>query len=510
MKQFTLVLLLASLALGLHPGPCLSQEFDPTVDGWHFENFGTDDLSWDIFRRTYSGVSQAEDCVSAALDCAFYEIFTQCAGPGNCGGMSLLALALYKHGGYLGYCSPACFYAGGTDGPDRDDLAEAINAMQARQFSAPGILNFLDICDAGDMNNAERAYNDVKAALAKGDYPVLSIATDYIGGSAHTVIPYRVEESGGQKRMFIWDSNFPSDDHPSRYLPTSTNQILTINGPTNWSYAGQTTYSGAAGGGWCFCVPMSIVMSKHRHPLQTDLILNQLSLMFISGMGSVSQVEDAQGRRLYRTAADVHTSRSEFEDNPAARLPGFARWPWFGQTRDDMPELYVGRRRGGGGDLTITMHGESYGLRLLTSDCILEVECQSTTTARDVIRVSRKVGEPQTLSFSTHAPSRRVKIRQLWTGVRPSDWKRYEIANLLVTEAAPVEIAAFAVEGAVEVICDEGAVEFDLILERGLGGELTRREVGRLTAPAGERLRIMPENWQRLEGTEVRQTRRAR
>ena len=80
----------------------ITSEFDPARDGWYFENWGEDshfidssDFSWDLFRQSYQGINPAHDCVEAPLDCAFYELFKNCAGQGNCGGMSILGLALF-------------------------------------------------------------------------------------------------------------------------------------------------------------------------------------------------------------------------------------------------------------------------------------------------------------------------------------------------------------------------------------------------------------------------------
>ena len=112
-------------------------QFDPQHDGWQFENWREDspdlgDLSWDLYRRTYLAINPSNDPVAAPLDVAFYQVFKGCAGGGNCGGMSMLALAMFKHGGFMGWCSPPDFYlpANMADHkrPARTDLHEAIGA----------------------------------------------------------------------------------------------------------------------------------------------------------------------------------------------------------------------------------------------------------------------------------------------------------------------------------------------------------------------------------------------
>ena len=53
--------------------------------------------------------------------------------------------------------------------------------MQARQFSAPGIQNFLDIVKAGQLNDGVAAWQRVKSGLDSGDYCMVSLATGLFG-----------------------------------------------------------------------------------------------------------------------------------------------------------------------------------------------------------------------------------------------------------------------------------------------------------------------------------------
>ena len=60
--------------------------------------------------------------------------------------------------------------------PASADLHEAINIMQARQFSAPGIRNFLDVVKAGQLNDGVAAWNRIRSGLGSGDYCMLSLS----------------------------------------------------------------------------------------------------------------------------------------------------------------------------------------------------------------------------------------------------------------------------------------------------------------------------------------------
>ena len=233
-KKHLIIMLTAGVLLlsGLFSMDLAGQRpFDPAKDGWSFGNKGQALDSWDLFRRAYIGVSSKKDCVSVPLDCAFYELFKVSGEKGVCGGMSFLALAMLKYGGYMGYCYPPDIFTGGKNGPpDRKDLYDAISIIQSRQFSARGIRHFLDIVDAGKLNDPIAAFKDVREAMAKNDYPVLSISKDIVSDGAHIVIPYKTEENKSlkTKTLYIWDCNFPYKHNKSDYSAGSSKNKMVI------------------------------------------------------------------------------------------------------------------------------------------------------------------------------------------------------------------------------------------------------------------------------------------
>lgn len=483
-------------------------EFDPAVDGWYFENFGTEELTWDLFRRAYLGIYPTQDCEEAPLDCLFFDIFKICAAPGNCGGMSLLALSLYKYGGYLGFCSPANFYTG-EEGPDRDDLRQALNIMQARQFSASGLNHFLEISDAGNLNDAENAYEDIKEALASGDYPVLTIANNYLAEAAHTVIPYKVEEDPitGNKLIYIWDSNFPYDDAPDDYSPTSTNNKMVISGPTSWTYR---DYSGS-GGGWCFAIPMSVYVEKSRHPLAVDIIIDSLMTIFITGTGStISQITDDEGHRLFKTDAETHTFRSDLEDNPSKKLKGIIRWPWYAQVvkmkaKYKIPgELYFMRPRLGKlSALNISLSGTNYKAIISLAGSVIQLNSSSSSRTRDTLRVSGMATGTQSLEIKTPGKKRKFEIKLLRTGTKGKDWRSFIVKNLNISRDIPVTVTAVGDLEGVLVSSLDKKVSFELDIQQRLKHKTARRSAGKLSTSPGKVLRVAPKDWRNLKKTEL-------
>ena len=370
-------------------------EFDPTRDGWFFDNWNeTTDFDWDLYRRTYLAINPTDDVIEAPLDVAFYQIFKSCAANGNCGGMSMLGLALYKYGGYMGYCSPASFYTGGVNGPDRTDLHQAINVMQGRQFSAPGIRNFLDVVKAGQLNDGVAAWNSIQSGLGSGDYCMLSLANGLFGTAAHTVIPFRADTSGSALVLHVWDPDRPYNTH-AEYYDGDYNKIV-ITGPTDWTYdqnaaglySDGVLYSGSMNG-WFFPIPISLEIHKGPQPISAGFALTGLTTLFVSGVGAaVTQIEDDQGRRLY-TSDRLHRSRGDLETSTARRLPGVVPWPWRGRAGDDLPgELFFLQRPPGSSPLTVSVRGGEYQIKHLSSSHLSEVTA------------GRRGAQPRTVSAS--------------------------------------------------------------------------------------------------------------
>jgi hypothetical protein len=496
----------------------IGDQFDPATHGWFFNNWGEPaTLSWDLFRRTYLAINPTQDLIGAPLDCAFFEIFKKCADGGNCGGISLLGLALFKYGGFMGFCSPASFYTG-TTMPDRLDLHAAINIMQARQFSAPGIQNFLDVSHAGQLNDGEAAFARIKSGLASGDYAVLSLATGIAGDFAHTVIPFRADETTtGTKVLHVWDPNFPFDDFPSYY--TGDHNKVIITSPTTWMYdqtagglfPGGTLYTGTGPmGGWCFAIPMSLELHKARHPFSPGFILTSLTTLFVSGSGAaVTQIEDDTGRRFY-SSNRVHRHRTAIETDRATRLQGVVKWPWFATGTDGEPpgELFFLQRPPGSPALTVTVRGEQYSLVKAQAGNLLEVQAASSASSRDTVRVEDFTGDAQALELHTDGAKRRFDVHQLRADGTAGDWRSVHITDAHV-DKADLRIQTRGRLDAVEVSSLHGSNEFDAELRNYRAKTLAKAGAGRHRVAAGAAVRLAPRDWNALGDTPVESRTRA-
>ena len=502
----------------------IADEFDPATNGWFFQNWDDASLSWELYRRAYLAINPTQDPVEAPLDCAFYEVFKILAEHGNCGGMSMLGLALYKYGGFMGFCGPASFYTGDVAGaistpqgakfagPDSADLHAAINVMQGRQFGAAGVQNFLDVAAAGHLNDAEAACARIESGLASGDYAMLSIATSLTGGDAHTVIPYQVEEpTPGTRVIHVWDPDRPYEVFKDYY--DQGHNTITVTSPTSWKYdqtAGGTitgitgtVYDGSTGA-WCFSIPISLELHKGRQPFSVGFAATALMTIFLSGTGaSVTQIEDDSGRRFYRSNR-MHRDISEIETDDERRLEGVARWLWFGAAKHGEPpgEVFFVQRSAGSPPLTVTVRGASYRLLHSQPGHLLEVETRSRAESRDRFRIEGFAGNSQALEIHTDGERRPFEIHQLRAENAAGDWRSIRIRNAHVTKA-DLRVQTHGRLDAVEVSSRKEKKAFDLEFRQYHSKKLASRSAASQRVGAGKAIRLAPADWNALKKTDI-------
>lgn len=524
MNKIHTVVICLFLLINLTPAYSQKDDFDPSEDGWYFKNFSTssDKLTYDLFQRTYLGVNPNK--YADPLDASFYEVFKVSSNKGNCGGMALLALALYKYGGYMGYCSPPCFYRGdlGTSGkkakgPDNKDLYKVINIMQARQFSSKGISNILDLGDSGNINNAEMAFKQVKEALARGDYPLLVIADNAVGNRAHTIIAYKVEEyttGTYRKRIFVWDSNYPFNNDTTFYDESNPRNIVKIDDIYVWKYepnpkdASKSYICDKFDAAWCYCQPMSNILVKSRHPFNLDVIQSEIKSLVVTGSaGSVSQISDNEGHAYFKPGTN------NLETDPNKKLKGVIKWPWFDQrtagsgadTGDAPPELYFMRgSTGQKSGLNIAVRGQKYEAVFVVAQNMIRINCDAASKANDVFSLADVATATQSLTILTTGKQRNFQVNQLRVDRTANEWRSIDVKNLKVSEEVPVQINVLDNFEEVSVASREKTVNFDLDIQQFREGKVTTRNVGKLSTTPGQLLRIQPENWKKLEHTQIK------
>lgn len=293
------------------------------------------------------------------------------------------------------------------------------------------------------MNNAEAAYARIEEGLGSNNYCVLSVANGIFGDSAHTLIPYNCYTSGGTKYLELWDSNFPADDNPGHY--GGANCRMVINSPTDWEYfpnpaaADPSPYPYRGSNmGWCFAIPMSLILIKDRHPMTLDMVFDALQTVFISGNGAaISQISDEEGHSFYKTEKSVHLERGDIETDPSRRLNGVLRWPWFNLSGGTPPgELFFIRGAASRSPLKFTVSGQDYAFTHFKGRTLVALEGHARKRLKDTIRITSTPHDlRQTVEVHSTTGARVLNLRALRTDDVRGDWKMVEIKDARVDKA---------------------------------------------------------------------------
>jgi hypothetical protein len=223
--------------------------------------------------------------------------------------------------------------------------------------------------------------------------------------------------------------------------------------------------------------------------------------IFVSGNGAaVTQIEDANGRRLYTADRARPTA---LETDPDRRLRGVAPWPWVGGVSNDRPgELFFVERPAGSPPLTVSVRGEDYRLMHLSSGHLTEVVASPTASVKDRIRVGGSPYDDQTVEVSTGARRRLFDIHHLRQGTE--GWRSVRVGNAVVTDDR-LRVDVPASFETVEVSGTTSRRSVDVEFRQGTDGKVARRNVAGQRVPAGKTVRLGPSDWDRLSRGKVDQ-----
>ena len=308
------------------------------LNGWDFCNWKAGQATWEIFRRTFIGVRDDDP-----MDVAHWELYEpNISDKAHCFGMCLLSLAILKEEGHLGFCKPVHIYDGDAglskpfSGPTNPDLADAILMMNGHQFGHKMINWMAERIMSGDFKNARVAYDDVEYYLSTGDLPIISIINKPKEG--HAMVPYRCEEiSSSEWRIYVYDPNRPYRVYKDYYdLDSNYIEIIAISGGYEWSFMrdegrwpGQPVWTGnsLSGLSFIFAYPYSEVLQPQRNPFELGAVLEDLNEVFVAGSGSIVQMSNDKGERLYASETDHYPGIAELETDHLRRMYSVMAFP---------------------------------------------------------------------------------------------------------------------------------------------------------------------------------------
>ena len=220
------------------PASCTFEGFDPSVDGFGFENWGEPGALGATEMVALFG--RDEVCANGgSADCALYPAAQQwvdqvneAMSGGHCEGMAVLSRLIHDGGANLADFDPA---AGSTFDLSRENpaVSRAIEYWWATQMVQP-------------VQEAYQSYqklepSEIAARLAEG----LGSGAGYTLGiyssqGGHAVTPIAVTDEGDSIAIHVYDNNFPG----------TVQRIMVDPEAERWSYAMGSTNPQAETGGW--------------------------------------------------------------------------------------------------------------------------------------------------------------------------------------------------------------------------------------------------------------------
>lgn len=510
------VVLAVSVVLLLMPSVAFTQPYEVERDSWHFDNFNTDPLTWDIYRDTFIGVPPTRDPYSSFFDVVFYDNLykSNLAKKGNCYGMSLLSLMMIKNVGHLGYCAPVNQYSGDlvgtpTTGPTDTGLTRIINEMHGHQVHTESLRFFLDLIARGKTRDGIFAWDQVQYYQLRDDPTLVSITKSLnpVDGG-HTMVAYDAKMVSGKRRIFLYDPNRPWPIDSAWYV--NGDNVIKIESNRDWSFemsSGETWSGGPSSGGHITIIPISVAGPRNRLP--TTLGLDAASaitqiFVFADG-GGIRQVTNAQGKRLYRPGT------FEVDTDPSTGMLNMSPWyPSDQQVRNEVTrqrfsfaQYFIHGDPGGALELELTHKRSEYRLLMFGLRGSLDVRA-SGGEMTDRLRVENiGLGTPSVVLRSREGRSYDVFLAQV---TKPGERVReFHITDLKLPKDSSVKLAVTDNLSALSVTSPDADIVCELKFgRRTLYGEEALKPV-KVVIKTGESRILRPKTWAELPWSKLEQ-----
>jgi hypothetical protein len=522
MRKITLILtflIVVFLALPVYGG-------DEFVEDhcWRFRNTtyftdggGNTVLPWEIYVRSFIGICPDSNTakVLCPLDYAFYHAYNAAfaVASGNCFGMGLLANIIYKEEGHMGFCKPVYTYSGGVDGPTSAKLCTVITVMQCHEWSHSGIMWMAENITGTHAKDPNYAYEQVEYYLSMGDLPVITLVKD-LSFEGHTLIPYRLEEVGSKRYMYIHD---PNKWYPNRadYYDNDSNYIEISKSSDSWSYIWDATETWGSPDGYIYATPMSLMKAASRNPLQLGGITDAMNHIFLTG-ANISQITDDEGHRFYKASAGSHNKLSDIEDNPSLKMKNVIRMPMISaparstgtrsitRKRKDPPEIYFAiGSEGKNLNFEIASTGKKYKFEMAGMDNIIRLSTPAGSSGRDNFEVKRLSTDNQELKLSSKRGAAKFEV-ELYRNVPGKDISRtFKVSNLTAPSSSPVKLRLAEGRDALLVLGEKGPVSCNLEITQIVGGKITKMPSRAINVSGKNWQQVTPSNWNKLNGATI-------
>ena len=393
--QFTIDQLWGRDSLGLHRDADFAVEyavqlelvFDPgkfrEAFAWRFQNFETDDITYDQFARAYADVHTDETVGWHPFHHIFYEAaIRNCAESGNCFGMCLESI--YAQLGRSLFKPPLNQYGPSSVKPalaNDSALMDQINVRHTYQVGAKQSIYYFanSVAQMGIDGNSLFALS--KQMHEHGQHPLIYVYSNLLFGKGHVVRPYAWAPDGSYIRIANPNAPFPAynDDDPA-------NTIVINKATGHWTLGGTTIYtnnSALASVGRIAVVPSTYLLEEPETPSIGELLMLGGLAVALVQKALIIQVTDSLGRLLFAEGLSAAPSKWEHLATGAGLIPGMMPMPFLGgdplvpsweiplEIRQRRPAILLNRAsvgrldyrlRGTGGDATFSHMSGRLGL----------------------------------------------------------------------------------------------------------------------------------------------------
>ncbi len=226
-------------AAGHYTAVSVDSGFRPDPNGFSFPNKGYSysnySAAWVLFKKAFPGtiMENSDGTRKQAANSFFLQSFLSAGEGGHCRGFSHASLVYYDglkslettEGSVL--TSPNNAVSNSYGMTYQSDSMDYLQIYQARWYTTKAIQGRF----FGKPNDILQL---VKDALADFKDNGLDIAIFY-KGAGHSVVPYRIEQSGSLYRIYVYENNFPGNT--SKYIevdPAANRWRYNIWGSTFW------------------------------------------------------------------------------------------------------------------------------------------------------------------------------------------------------------------------------------------------------------------------------------
>jgi len=286
--------------LALEVSQVVALDYEPGADGFGFSNYGGGNapaaLTVNLARRLYgdgqacASVNDAGECTPQPVMLQLIEQANRAMAGGLCEGFAVLSLRLYQEGATTSLLGQEALVAGLEQGDPR--VAAELAFWFVTQFSSE--------TQAAAAFYRDQSPSEIVATLAD-DFANPETSAGYTLGlysaeGGHAVTPYAVEAVNGGSRIYIYDSNWPTE---TRWIDVVGNV---------WTYALAATNPTESASAWTGSTgTLELTPMAARQPPFSCAFCPKAdgtkSMTLLTAAGSSDsqialQVVDDQGRRL--------------------------------------------------------------------------------------------------------------------------------------------------------------------------------------------------------------------